>query len=150
MTGAGEKEREGPTHRPPRTASEALLANLRPQPAIPSMLAFVLCIMIPLMATGSGAAAADSGSIFLLLIPVGITVSCGLAVAAGFCSLFPPLAWIGVAAWAFRFTQSGVWPGYNRVVLVAGIIVSAGMICVQIWRVRTGRFQPTVRIDPEV
>jgi len=139
---------EDPAVRAPETLREMLLANFKPQPAIPALLVFVLCIVFSAMfhnpgtATGTG----DAGSAFLLLIPAGIVVSCGLAVAAGFCSLFPQLAWIALATWALKFTQSGLWPAYNRWVLLTGIVTAAAMVFVQIWRVRTGKFQPTIRI----
>lgn len=136
-----------PAVRTPETVGEKLLANFRPQPAIPALIVLIVSILVPAMTFVPGTAADDGGSLFLLLIPVGIVVSCGLAVAAGFCSLFPQLAWIALAAWALKFTQSGPLPGYNRMVLLAGIVAAAAMVVVQIWRVRTGRFQPTIRID---
>ena len=144
-----DKDSQQTGYRAPATPGETLLANFRPQPAIPALIVFVLTIFIPVLSAGPGAATGADGSFLLLLIPVGIAVSCGLAVAAGFCSLFPPAAWIAIAIWAFRFTRSGPLPGYNRMVLLAGIVTAAVMILVQVWRVRTGRFRPTVRIDDE-
>lgn len=140
---------DGPPAHAPETLSETLLANFRPQPAIPALIVLVITILVPALSFVPGTVAGDGGSVFLLLIPVGIVVSCGLAVAAGFCSLFPQLAWIMLATWALKFTQSGPLPGYNRMVLLAGIVVAATMVVVQIWRVRTGRFQPMIRTDSE-
>jgi len=142
-----DKEPLDPAFRNPETLIETLLANIKPQPAIPALIVLVISILAPAMLTDPGATTGAEGSALLLLIPVGIVISCGLAVAAGFCSLFPPLAWIAIAVWAFKFTQSGPLPGYNRMVLLAGIVVAAAMVVVQIWRVRTGRFQPTIRIE---
>jgi hypothetical protein len=144
-----DKEPLDPAFRNPETLIETLLANIKPQPAIPALIVLVISILAPAMLTDPGATIGDEGSALLLLIPVGIVISCGLAVAAGFCSLFPPLAWIAIAVWAFKFTQSGPLPGYNRMVLLAGIVVAAAMVVVQIWRVRTGRFQPTIRIETD-
>ena len=144
-----DKEPLDPAFRAPETLIETLLANFKPQPAIPALIVLIFSIIAPAILADPGAAPGDNGSVWLLLIPVGIVISCGLAVAAGFCSLFPPLAWIAIAVWAFKFTQSGPLPGYNRMVLLAGIVVAAAMIVVQIWRVRTGRFRPTIRIDAD-
>mgnify|MGYP000362439239 CR=1 FL=1 len=144
-----DKEPIDSTHRAPQTLGESLLAHFKPQPAIPAMFVFVLSIFIPVILAGPEFATGDGGSIFLLLIPVGIVVSCGLAIAAGFCSLFPTLVWIALAGWAIRFTQSGQLPGYNRLVLLAGIIAAVVMFFVQVWRAKTGRFRPTIRIDLE-
>jgi len=143
------KEMNNSTHRAPETPGETLLAHFKPQPAIPALFVLLLSILIPVMSAGPGPAAGDGGSIFLLLIPVGIVVSCGLAIAAGFCSLFPTLAWIALAVWAIRFTQSGPLPDYNRLVLLAGIIAAVVMFFVQVWRAKTGRFEPTIRIDTD-
>jgi len=139
---------DDPAVRAPETLGEKLLANFKPQPAIPALFVFVLCIFISALSHDPGAVTGTEtgGSAWLLLIPVGIVVSCGLAVAAGFCSLFPQLAWIVLATWALKFTQSGPWPAYNRWVLLVGIITAAAMVIVQIWRVRTGKFQPTIRV----
>ncbi len=140
---------ESPVIRAPETFGEALLANFKPHPAIPALIVLIVSTLVPAMSFAPGAVAGEGGSVLLLLIPAGIVVSCGLAVAAGFCSLFPQLAWILVAMWALKFTQSGPLPGYNRMVLLAGIFAAAAMFIIQIWRVLTGRFQPTVRIDRE-
>ncbi len=126
---------------------KTLLANCRPQPAIPALIVLLITILVPAMVQGPGAQAGDGGSLFLLLIPVGIVISCGLAIAAGFCSVFPPLAWIVLATWAIKFTRSGPLPDYNRAVLLAGVMAAGVMVVVQIWRVWTGRFQPTINSD---
>lgn len=135
-----------PAVRAPENFGEMLAANLRPHPAIPAMLVLLFTIVIPVMSHEPGVAA-GGGSLLSLLIPVGIVASCGLAIAAGFCSLFPQAAWILVALWALKFTDNGALPAYNRYVLIAGMIAAAAMIVAQVWRVRTGRFTPTIRIE---
>jgi hypothetical protein len=132
-----------PEFREPEGIVETFAANIRPQPAIPAVFVLLMTIMLPLM---SHDPAASDGSWLLWLIPVGLAASCGLAIAAGFCSLFPHIVWVLIATWALRFTASGALPGYNRYVLFAGMIVVAVMFCVQVWRVRTRRFVPTVRV----
>ena len=139
-------DNNGPVTRAPETFRETLLANFKPQPAIPALFVLLITILAPVMSQGPSAVAGDTGSTFLLLIPVGIVVSCGLAVAAGFCSLFPQMAWIAMATWALKFTQSGPLPAYNYMVLLAGIVVAGAMVILQVWRVRTGKFQPTIRV----
>ncbi len=135
--------------RAPETLRETLLANFKPQPAIPALFVLLISVVVPVMSRVPGAAPGDEGSMLLLLIPVGIVVSCALAIAAGFCSLFPQISWIAMATWALKFTQSGPLPSYNRLILLAGIVLVGVIIILQIWRVQTGRFQPTVRVDAE-
>jgi hypothetical protein len=139
-------EEDIPTVRIPETFGEKLLANFKPQPALPALIVLIISILVPAMSYDPNVINGDSGSIFLLLIPFGIVVSCGLAVAAGFCSLFPQLAWIALATWALKFTQGGPLPAYNRWVLLVGIVAAAAMVVMQIWRVKTGKFQPTIRV----
>ncbi len=130
--------------RPPVGLAETLVANCRPQPAIPALLVlFITLTMATLSADPSPMAGAEAGPLSLL-IPLGLLISCGLAVAAGFCSFAPPAGWIVVAAWGLRFTQNGVLPAYNRYVLLAGMGIAIAMMAVQCWRVKTGRFQPTI------
>lgn len=134
-----------PTVRAPEGFVETLIANFRPQPAIPAAFVFLLTILIAVFtfdpAVGRG--------MLILLAPVGILASCGLAIAAGFCSLFPHVVWILLAAWALKFTAGGPLPAYNRYVLFTGMIVCVVMFAVQIWRMRTGRFEPTIRVDDD-
>lgn len=132
--------------RAPEGWFETVTANCRPQPAIPAVIVLFLTIVFPVMSYDPGL---ETRSMLVLLIPVGIVASCGLAVAAGFCSFFPHAAWTLVAAWALKFTESGPLPAYNSWVLKAGMLVCAVMAVVQLWRVRTGRFTPTIRIDQE-
>jgi hypothetical protein len=139
-------EEDGPPVRTPQTPGEKLRANFKPQPAIPALIVLIISILVPAMSHDPNMVNGDSGSMFLLLIPLGIVVSCGLAVAAGFCSLFPQIAWIAMATWALKFTQGGPLPAYNRWVLLAGIVAAAAMVVMQIWRVKTGKFQPTIRV----
>ena len=136
---------EIPAVRAPEGIAETVAAHLRPQPAIPAVIVFLLTLFVPVLAYDP--AIADR-SLWVLLIPVGIAASCALAAAAGFCSFFPHLAWIAIAAWALKFA-GGPLPAYNRYVLFAGMFVTAVMVGVQGWRVRTGRFQPTIRIDSD-
>jgi hypothetical protein len=129
--------------RAPVTFAESIVANLRPQPAIPALLVLLLTTMLAVFSYDP----AGSRSLLILLAPAGILASCGLAIAAGFCSLFPQAAWILVAAWALKFTTSGPLPPYNRFVIFAGMFACAVMMFVQVWRVRTGRFSPTIRLE---
>ncbi len=139
---AGDQTDE-PAVRAPQSIVESIIAHCRPQPAIPAVLVFVISILFPVMSWEPNAVASS----WLLLVPVGLLASCGLAIAAGFCSLFPQLAWIAMASWALKFTQAGPLPAYNRFVLLAGIAAAAIMVGVQAWRGLTGRFQPTIRVE---
>jgi hypothetical protein len=129
--------------RAPESLAETIVANLRPQPAIPALLVLLLTVMFAVFTYEPN----GSRSLLILLAPAGILASCGLAIAAGFCSLFPQAAWILVAAWALKFASSGPLPAYNRYVIFAGMCACGVMMFVQVWRVRTGRFAPTVRVE---
>ena len=80
-------------------------------------------------------------------LTAGLLVSCGLAVAAGFCSVFPTLAWIGLAGLLFRSSVTAL-AAHSRLALGAGMVAAAVMTVVQVWRVRTGRFVPTISDGP--
>lgn len=120
-----------------------LIANFRPQPAIPAVVVLLLTVLFAVF-TFDPAVGNEGRSLLALLIPAGILASCGLAIAAGFCSLFPQTAWIVIAAWALKFSSDGPLPPYNRYVLFAGMLACGVMFLAQIWRVRTGRFVPTI------
>ena len=150
-TPESQRDEDGARERAPAGLVEHVLANFRPQPAIPAVLVFMLSVMIPVLSQAPGGAT-GSDSVFMWLVPLGIVASCGLAIAAGFCSLFPQLIWIAAAVWAMKFTDHGPLPGYNRYVLMVGIVAAAVMLVVQVWRVLTGRFVPTIRepVDDEI
>jgi hypothetical protein len=131
--------------RRPKGFVESLLANCRPQPGIPALLVLFLTLVIAVLSQDPQAPPDAERSVLSLLIPVGIVVSCGLGIAAGFCSFFPPLGWSLVAWWGLTLTEAGPLPAYNRYVLLAGIAASALMLMLQLWRVVTGRFVPTIR-----
>jgi len=133
--------------RPPKNIFEAVMANLRPQPAIPGLLVLFLTVAIPVLSQGPVQGPLTESSWLTLLVPVGILSSCALAIAAGCCSFFPQISWIAVALWAIEFTGNGVLPAYNRWVLIAGMFAAVVSIGVQFWRVVTGRFIPTIRLE---
>jgi hypothetical protein len=128
--------------RPPRTALEVLTANSRPQPAIPAVLVLLLCGLFAGYAVQAG-----SASVAAWALTAGLLVSCGLAVAAGFCSVFPTLVWIALAALLFG-KSIALLPLHSRVAVGAGMLAAAAMTLVQVWRVRTGRFVPTISDPP--
>lgn len=128
--------------RPPRTPLEIITANSRPQPAIPAILVLLLCGLF-----AGSAVQAGSASFAAWGLTVGLLASCGLAIAAGFCSVFPTLAWIGLAGLLFRSSVAFL-PVHSRVALGVGMLAAAAMTVVQIWRVKTGRFVPTISDTP--
>jgi hypothetical protein len=118
-----------------------LTANSRPQPAIPALLVLMICGLF-----AGAAVQAGSGSLAAWGLTAGLLASCGLAVAAGFCSVFPTLAWIGLA-WLLLGSAAPELALHTRVALGAGTFAAAAMTLVQVWRVRTGRFVPTITED---
>jgi hypothetical protein len=127
--------------RPPRTTLEKLTANSRPQPAIPAILVLMFCGLLAGVAVRAG-----GGSFAAWALTAGLLASCGLAVAAGFCSVFPTLVWIGLAGLLFG-RNLPILALHTQVALGAGVLAAAAMTVVQVWRVRTGRFVPTIS-DP--
>lgn len=129
--------------RPPRTRFEVITANSRPQPAIPAVLVLMLCALL----TGA-AVQAGSASAVAWVLTLGVVASCALAVAAGFCSVFPTLAWIGLA-WLLFGPRVPALALHTQLALGAGTLAAVVMTLVQVWRVRTGRFVPTITDDPD-
>ena len=122
--------------RPPQTPLENFTANCRPQPAIPAVLVLLICAMLVGPALGGGTLVGWG-------LTVGVLASCGLAIAAGFCSFFPTAIWIALALLLFGRSAASL-PLHTQVALYGGVVAAAGMIGVQVWRVRTGRFVPTI------
>jgi hypothetical protein len=113
-----------------------LTANTRPQPAIPGVLLLMLTFIGALVAGPDGWA--------VWWVPIGIALSCSVAIAAGFCSLFPQLAWITLALWGLSLVGRGALAEPSRYVLLVGIVAAVLMFAVQLWRIRTARFVPTI------
>ncbi len=120
---------------------EVLTANSRPQPAIPAVLVLMICGLF-----AGAAVKAGSGSFAAWALTAGLLASCGLAIAAGFCSVFPTLAWIGLA-WLLLGAAAPALALHTQLALGAGTFAAAAMTLVQVWRVRTGRFVPTITED---
>ena len=134
--------------RPPANWQETLLANFRPQPAIPAVLVIMLAFSFAAMTRDPQTSAAGF-SLSALLITLAIVASCGLAIAAGFCSLFPQLIWFLLALWGLRLTAAGTLADYNVYVLWLGMFAVVIMFFAQAWRVKTGRFVPSIRIESD-
>jgi hypothetical protein len=131
--------------RPPGNLFEVLWANARPQPAIPSLMVLFLFVLLPVMIRSQQADPADGDGWFVLLIAAGIVGSCLLSVAAGFCSVFPQVAWFGLAWWCLGLPESAAMPFYSRALMALGMAIAIAMLGYQVWRVRTKRFVPTIR-----
>jgi len=129
------------TDRPPQTTAENITANCRPQPAIPAVLAIFLLVLMPALSASNGLS-----DWHLWLVPVGLVLSCGLAIAAGFCSLAPHVIWVVLALWANTLLLRAGFPGFYTGLLYLGIAITAIMFIVQLWRIRTRRFVPTIRV----
>jgi hypothetical protein len=128
--------------RPPANLFEALLAHCRPQPAIPAVLVLLLTLMLAATATGASAAWVSWA------VAAGLAASCALAVAAGFCSFFPPLAWLGLVGLTAGVFARLPTPGIARAAAATGAVAALGMLVVQAWRVKTARFIATVADAP--
>ena len=128
--------------RPPQNLKETLIANSRPQPAIPAVLVFFLAVLMPTMFM----AESDPQALWQIgLVALGIIGSCALAIAAGFCSVAPQAIWFALASWALNLDGTGRIAPINETLLTLGMAAVIVMIGVQIWRVRTGQFVPTIR-----
>lgn len=115
-----------------------VLAHCRPQPAIPAMLVLVITLLIALPAAGQP----QPGAMVTWGVPLGLLASAGLALAAGFCSFFPPAAWLGIA-WlaADTLTPASVPAAAPTHWVASGMCVIA--LGLQSWRVLTRRFVPS-------
>jgi len=138
-TQARESQEDG---RPPKNWQETVIANSRPQPAIPAILVFFLAVLMPTMFM----AGADPQPLWqTVLVAFGIAGSCGLAIAAGFCSVAPQAIWFAVALWALNLDGTARIAPINEALLMIGMVAVIVMIGVQVWRVRNGQFVPTIR-----
>ncbi len=81
----------------------------------------------------------------LWLVPAGLVISCGLTVAAGFCSLAPHVIYAMLALWANALLQGAGFPGFHTGLLYVSLGITAAMFVVQLWRIKTRRFVPTIR-----
>ena len=142
-TREGKSQDEG---RPPQNLRETLIANSRPQPAIPAVLVFFLAVLMPTMFQ----AGVDPQPLWqVILVALGIAGSCGLAIAAGFCSVAPQAIWFALALWALNLDSTARIAPINETLLMIGMAAVIAMIGVQIWRVHTGKFVPTIREAPD-
>lgn len=126
--------------RPPRSLIEHLAGNCRPWPALPAGLVLAISLMPVLRADGIG----DTSAWLAIAVAGGLTLSCALAIAAGFCSLVPQAVWLAGAFWALSLLRQGLLPSWYEWVLYPGLVAVLAMIGIQIWRIITGRFVPTV------
>lgn len=115
-----------------------LASHFRPRPAIPALLALLIGLMIALPAAGRP----DVGPLVAWGVPIALVVSAGLALAAGFCSFAPPMAWLAVVALASKPLLAVAGAGV-RFALLAGTALALAGVAIQGWRVATGRFVPT-------
>jgi hypothetical protein len=127
----------------PQTLKEQVLANCRPQPAIPAVLVLLLMVLLPAMSARTGVSEWQ-----LWLIPAGVLASAGLAIAAGFCSLAPQFIWVVLSWWGLALVGQTGLPGWCSAAIYFGMMAVSAMFFIQIWRVVTGRFVPTVN-DPQ-
>jgi hypothetical protein len=119
---------------------DRLLAHWRPQPAIPAVLVLLLTLMMAMSTARSG----QTSVLMLWLIPAGVLASCGLAVAAGFCSFFPQSVWILLVVLQGQVLRAVPGNQWNDLAMKTGIALAVGGLVLQAWRVRTGKFVPTI------
>lgn len=120
-----------------------LAAHFRPQPAIPA----VVVMLITLMSASRAAGAVEASAVVTWGIPLGVLVSCGLAIASGFCSFFPHLIWMALAGFGLGLIAQTPASTWGTVAVYAGLVATLGGLLLQVWRVRTGRFIPTIRAN---
>ncbi len=118
-----------------------LAAHFRPQPAIPA----VLVMLITLVSASRAAGAVEASAVVTWGIPLGVVVSCGLAVASGFCSFFPHLIWMALAGLGLGLIAETPAPAWGTAAVYTGLVATLAGLLLQVWRVRTGRFRPTLR-----
>lgn len=124
--------------------SQLILAHLRPQPAIPAVFVLLLTSVLARMAMGQ----TEPGMLMTWGVPMGLLVSAGLALAAGFCSFFPPLIWLALAWWGPLAAPYPQIPAMPFAMWIATAVAVAAL-GIQAWRVSTGRFKPTIEVDQD-
>ncbi len=125
-------------NRTPPSFVARLAAHCRPQPAIPALLVQLLTLLF------AGSSMVAAGGVAVWGVAAGVIVSCALAVAAGFCSFFPPLAWLAVAWLTADMLAHGLPAPWATVLLLFGSACAVAGLALQGWRVRTGRFVVTL------
>jgi hypothetical protein len=126
------------------TISRLILAHLRPQPAIPAAFVLLLTSVLARMAMG----ASEPGLLMTWGVPLGLLASAGLALAAGFCSFFPPLIWLVLAWWGPLAAPNPKIAALPVTLWIATAVAVAGL-GIQAFRVATGRFKPTIEPDQD-
>ncbi len=137
------RQQKAPAGRLPETMGEAVAAHLRPRPALPAILVMFGAVYLPVLIGMEP----SGGSPSALFIAAGIVTSALLAGAAGLCSFMPPALWFGLAWWCRATVLGESLADYHLALLVIGQAAMVGVFFVQVWRVATGRFAPT--IDPQ-
>lgn len=127
--------------RPPATLGEALVAHLRPRPALPAVLVMFLGVYLPLLLVDAN----DGSRLADAAIMTGILVSAVLAAAAGLCSFMPPTLWYALAWWCRATVLGDGLDDMQHLMLMIGQAAMVAVFFLQAWRVATGRFIPTVR-----
>jgi len=123
---------------------QRILAHLRPQPAIPAVFVLLLTSVLARMALGSS----EPGLLMTWGVPLGLLASAGLALAAGFCSFFPPLIWLVLAWWGPLAALNPEIPSLQITLWIATAVALAAL-GIQAWRVSTGQFKPTIAVDQD-
>ncbi len=121
-----------------------ILAHLRPQPAIPAVFVLLLTSVLARMAMGTS----EPGLLMTWGVPLGLIASAGLALAAGFCSFFPPLIWLVLAWWGPLAAPNPRIAALPATLWIATAVAVAAL-GIQAWRVSTGRFKPTIEVDQD-
>jgi RsiW-degrading membrane proteinase PrsW (M82 family) len=102
-------------------------------------------MLITLLSASRAAGALEASAVVTWGIPLGVLVSCGLAVAAGFCSFFPHLIWMALAGLGLGLIAQTPAHAWGTAAIYAGLVATLAGLLLQVWRVRTGRFRPTIR-----
>lgn len=126
--------------REPQSVVEHIAAHIRPRPAIPAVLVMFAAVLMPALSAQEGLA-----DWHLWLVSTGLLGSAGLAIAAGFCSLAPHVIWTLLAFWAGTLLRQAGFPSLQLGLLYLLVAATAAMFAVQLWRIKTRRFVPTLR-----
>jgi hypothetical protein len=124
---------------------QRILAHLRPQPAIPAVFVLLLTSVLARVAMG----APEPGLLMTWGVPLGLLASAGLALAAGFCSFFPPLIWLLLAWWGPLAAANPKIPWLPVALWIATAVACAALL-IQAFRVVTGKFKPTIEVERDV
>jgi len=130
-----------------QTQSYPLLLHFRTRPAIPSLFVLFVAVLMPMMFADVGGK--DLYGMRMAIVMTGLCGSTALAVGAGFCTLSVQLLWLALSPWVYSYFVRTSAPDYCLTIFYMCALAVVAMFFLQLWRIKTGKFVPTVQPGSE-